>query len=84
MNGLCYVGGQLRTNTTTTPSPSSLISKFTVNGALLMGATGTGNLMSGYNATTLIKYDAAKAKAPEMTANYRVPKGVSIVRWGLP
>lgn len=84
VNGLCYVGSQLRTNTTTTPSPASLISKLTVNGGLLMGTTGSSNIMSGYNIITAVTYNASKSKAPDMTANYRVPKGVSIVRWGLP
>jgi Tfp pilus assembly protein PilX len=83
VNGLCYIGGTLRSNGAT-PSPATNISKFTVNGALLLGSTGSGSTMNGYNVTTVIKYDAAKAKAPEMTSNYRVPKGVSIVRWGLP
>jgi hypothetical protein len=84
VNGICYIGGQLQTSTTVTPSPSSLISKLTINGALLTGTTGSSNTMTGSNVTTVVTYNAAKAKAPEMTANYRVPKGVSIVRWGLP
>jgi Tfp pilus assembly protein PilX len=82
VNGLCYIGGTLRSNGITPPLAS--ISKFNVNGALLMGTTGSGSTMSGYNVLTTVTYISAKAKAPEMTANYRVPTGVSIVRWGLP
>jgi hypothetical protein len=40
--------------------------------------------MSTYNAKTTLTYNAAKVKAPELSSALRQPKGVTIVRWGLP
>ena len=47
--------------------------------------TTTAPFVSGYSVPTVIKYDATKAKAPDLAlATQRTPKGISILRWGLP
>jgi hypothetical protein len=84
-NGLTYVGGQLKHNNNGLPAPSpALASTFTVNGALVFGSTTTAPIPLGYNVKTQINYNATKAHAPELTTALRKPKGVTIVRWGLP
>jgi hypothetical protein len=41
--------------------------------------------MNGYSVPTVIKYDATKTKAPDLSlSTQRTPKGISILRWGLP
>ncbi|HYO07440.1 MAG TPA: hypothetical protein VER17_00580 [Tepidisphaeraceae bacterium] len=84
VNGVCFVGGQLKTNNNGTIVTVLNASQFRVNGALLMGTTTPdGAFFTGYNAITTVK-PGGHTKVPDLTANYRVPKGVSIVRWGLP
>ena len=83
-NGVTYVGNQLKSGGTTPLLPANY-STFVVNGALLMGNTSGGGLLSSYNVYTTVTYDSTKALAPDITSTTQhVPKGVSILRWGLP
>jgi Tfp pilus assembly protein PilX len=82
-NGVTYIGNQLKSGGTTPLLPANY-STFAVNGALLMGNS-AGGLISGYNVYTTITYDSTKALAPDITSTTQhVPRGVSILRWGLP
>ena len=83
-NGVVYVGGQVKSSGTIPLLPINN-STFNVTGALLTGNTTTSPFISGYSVPTVIKYDATKAKAPDLAlATQRSPKGISILRWGLP
>jgi hypothetical protein len=86
VNGACYIGTQLKSTILSAPSTLADYSRFNVNGALMIGVTGTSPIGSGYNVVTTVTYDATKAKAPDLSAAtaLRVAKGVSVVRWGLP
>ena len=78
VNGVMYAG-QMKSNGT--PSPLTLTSVLTVNGALLIGAT-SNPFATGYNVTTVIKTDSVMNKAPELAWTGRQATGVSIFRWG--
>ena len=85
VNGICYVGTTVKSNGIY-PTPGSNSTTFNVNGALIVG-TPAGTPVTttpAYTIPTVVKYDATKAKAPELTSVQHVAKGVSIVRWGLP
>jgi hypothetical protein len=88
VNGITYIGGQLRSNNNgiSPPPPPELASTFTVNGGLIFGTTSVSPIPSTYNVKTQLNYNATKAVAPELTASaaLREATGVSIVRWGLP
>jgi Tfp pilus assembly protein PilX len=81
-NGATYIGNQLKSNGT--PTLPALTSTMTVNGGLIFGTPSGAPIASGYNVKTVLNFNAAKAKAPELSTSLRSPKGVSIVRWGLP
>ncbi len=82
VNGVVYVGGQLK-RSGTTPAASADYSQFNVNGALMMGVAATPLATSpSYTIRTNVKYVAANAKAPELSPVLRTPKGVTILRWG--
>jgi Tfp pilus assembly protein PilX len=83
VNGVCYIGTLLKSNGAT-PLPASSVSWFKVNGALLSGQTSPSASLfaTGYNVTTTVKPVAVQV--PDLTSNYRVPVGISVVRWGLP
>ena len=79
VNGTCYIGTQLRASGTT-PVLANM-STFTVNGGLLVGPDASAPIpTSGYNIKTVLKYDSAKAKPVALSK----PRGVSVLRWGLP
>jgi hypothetical protein len=82
LNGVVYVGGQLKTSGSSSP-----LCKLTINGALLSGNNGTSGsspIASSYNAVTVVNYDVSKCIASDLSWQLRSPTGVSIVRWGLP
>jgi Tfp pilus assembly protein PilX len=79
VNGVAYIGGQLKTSGVLLSTPSSL----KIYGGLLMGITGV-PFATTYNATTYVKLDASMPKAPDLSSANRSPTGVSIVRWGPP
>lgn len=84
VNGAVYVGTALKSSGTL---PAAIIdqSKLIVNGGLLFGTTSSSAAVpSNFNVRTTVTYNAANAKAPELSPVARSPKGVSIVRWGLP
>lgn len=85
-NGTVYVGGQLRMTTLSSAPTLADYSRFTVNGALLLGTTTTAPFLSTYVVVTNVTYDATKAKAPDLSSatHLRTPKGVHVLRWGLP
>ena len=84
VNGVCYVGNTIKSSGSAPPLPANSTT-FAVNGALLGGTTGGASVNTlSYNVYATVKYDATKAKVPDMTSVQRVAKGVSIVRWGLP
>jgi hypothetical protein len=85
-HGVVYIGGQLRMTTLSIPATAADYSRFNVNGALLIGTTGTAPVNSGYAVVTTVTYDATKAKAPDLSASttLRAPKGINVLRWGLP
>jgi hypothetical protein len=85
VNGTCYIGTQLKS--TVVPAgnnPLSLAeySRFTVNGGLLFGVnSGSTPVATLYNVVTTVTYNAAAPPAP---IQLKVPKGISVLRWGLP
>jgi cytoskeletal protein CcmA (bactofilin family) len=81
-NGATYIGGQLKSNGT--PLLPALTSTFTVNGGLIFGSPTASPIPNTYNVKTVLNYNATKARAPDLSSALRQPKGVSIVRWGLP
>jgi choice-of-anchor A domain-containing protein len=83
VNGICFVGTTIKSNGST-PTPPSDTSTFNVNGAVIVGTSGGTPVTTPFTVPTVIRYDATKAKAPDLTCVQRVAKGVSIVRWGLP
>ena len=84
-NGVTYIGGTLKSNNNGLPAPlPALASTFTVNGGLIFGSPTATPIMLGYNVKTNLNYNATKAKAPELSSILRQPKGITIVRWGLP
>jgi Tfp pilus assembly protein PilX len=87
VNGITYIGGQLKSNNNLLPAPPpELASTFVVNGGLIFGTTSVSPIPSNYNVRTTLNYDPTRAVAPELTpsAALRNATGVSIVRWGLP
>jgi hypothetical protein len=81
-NGATYVGTILKSNGT--PLSAAVSSIFNVNGGLLIGTLSGTPVSASYNVVTVVKYDATKAKAPDLTSSLRTATGVSIQRWGLP
>lgn len=82
-NGVVFVGTTVKSNGSR-QAVAADNSTFTVNGALAVGTVSGTPITTPWTVTTVIKYDAAKAVAPELTSVQHVSKGVSIARWGLP
>jgi len=82
-NGVCFVGKTVKSSGSTPGLPTD-ISTFTVNGALVVGATSGSPLASSYNVLTTVTYDPTKAVAPQLSSVQHAACGVSVVRWGLP
>ena len=80
INGTCFIGTQLKSTTISFPLTYAEYSRFTVNGGLLIGSTSS-PVSSGYNVVTSVTYNSASPPAPIQLSK---PKGVSILRWGLP
>jgi Tfp pilus assembly protein PilX len=80
-HGVVYVGTALKqTGSATILTQSNL----TVNGGLILGTTAATPVPASFTIKVNATYNATKAKAPELSSVARVPKGVSILRWGLP
>ncbi|MEO6434398.1 MAG: hypothetical protein ABIP55_01380 [Tepidisphaeraceae bacterium] len=79
VNGTCFVGTQIKASGST-PLPINL-STFTINGGLLVGQSGSSPIpTTGYNITTVLKFVKTKANPVAL----KTPRGVGILRWGLP
>jgi len=81
VNGTCYIGAQLKSTTIQSPLSWTEYSKLTVNGGLLIGANSGSPLPFLYNIRTDVNYNAASPPAP---IQLKVPKGLTVLRWGLP
>ena len=81
VNGTCYIGTQLKSTTIQSPLSWTEYSKLTVNGGLMIGANSGSPLPFLYNIATQVNYNAASPPAP---IQLKVPKGLTVLRWGLP
>jgi hypothetical protein len=79
INGVVFVGGQLKSSLSTTP-----LSSLTINGALLGGNDAAAPLNGSLNCSMTVKYDTNYTTASDLSWKLRSPTGVSIIRWGLP
>ncbi len=77
VNGVCYVGGQLKSSGLYLRASDSSI--LNVNGGLLIGGSG---MSSSYNVTTNVQLDPTMSKAPDLSSAGRTPVGIKVVRWG--